>query len=142
MDRITEIAISEPDIKFTIELKPHVGITQTPLGDFPEELNQWMVYCNSPELSDPLFLGFLPFDPKGKFCPYTTWHKLPAKLQDRVMTQISAATDAEGQGGNRQLGKVPIDPDSEVGRQFLQTGTVPTGGEDSDDEDDTDVIDE
>ena len=67
-----------------IELRPHVGVTQTPLGPVQVELDQYMVMATAPEAERPLFCGFVCKHQGAPFNGSFEFARLPKALKDAI----------------------------------------------------------
>jgi len=79
-------------MQITVELRPHIGKTQTLFGPVDLEHDQWMVFATSSDVVRPttIFLGYIGKKEGSAFNGYTTYRDLPPQLKSDVVCQVSS----------------------------------------------------
>lgn len=78
-------------MQITVELRPHIGKTQTVFGAVDLEHDQWMVFATSVDVAQPatVFLGYVGKRDGSCFNGYTTYRDLPPAMKLDVVQQVS-----------------------------------------------------
>lgn len=92
-------------MQLAIELRPHIGVTHTDLGDVSEELDQYMVMVSSDEVPKPKFVGYLPKRENAPFLPCVPFLDYPNDLQAAIVDKVG-----EKVGRTVACGIIPVVP--------------------------------
>lgn len=86
-----------------VELKPHVGVEDTPVGRVQVEHDQWLVMARGEEQSQATLVGYIGKATGRPLCPISTFVELPREAQSEIHAAVNALL-----GEERPMGVIPI----------------------------------
>ena len=81
-------------MEVTVELRPHVGETQTALGPVKVEHNQYMVVASTPFAAKPIQVGYLGKQPGAPFNGLHSFRKLPDEMKAAIIAELERQRDS------------------------------------------------
>lgn len=87
----------------SVELRPHIGFEDTPVGRVQVEHDQWYVMAKGEDAPQPVMVGYLGKASGRPFCPISSFVDLPREAQAEIHAAVNQLV-----GEERPMGIVPI----------------------------------
>ena len=78
-------------MQVSVELRPHVGITQTPLGPVEVDHKQFLVMASTQFTENPVCVGYVGTQDGAPFNGLHPFRKLPQDVKDQIIELVTAA---------------------------------------------------
>lgn len=98
-------------MQISVELKPHVGITMTPLGPVTVPLDQYFVIAKTDMGS--IHAGYVGTKPNAIFSGMEAFTRLPENLKTEIVRQVNEKLGGERKVTEQPIGKWPDEPNED-----------------------------